>query len=313
MSAVLVRTTRHRFLVVVLSPVIGLAMNLVRSLFLTLLANAGVSIEGRWHDLTGASILVVTTLLVAALGVALRRREKAPPEGREDALAPVPGRSPLPGLSAACLLLAAATAGVLAFAARGSGEPSARELDLGRLFPDPLPGWTAETTPHLDENSAILETRDLVERVYSTGKGPNVTYLTLYLAYWRPGEAAVSLVDAHTPDACWPGTGWEARPVPSDRETLAVGGRELAPAECRLFAHDAYQTHVWFWHLYGGRPLTYVDPHSAVRLLRLAWKYGFGQAKDQLFVRVSSNKPWEEVAAQATLRQFMENLKPLGL
>jgi len=67
LSAVLVRKPWHRALVIALSPAIGLAMNFLRSLLLTLLANSGVSIEGRWHDITGSSIIVGTTLLVAAL------------------------------------------------------------------------------------------------------------------------------------------------------------------------------------------------------------------------------------------------------
>jgi hypothetical protein len=102
-------------------------------------------------------------------------------------------------------------------------------------------------------------------------------------------------------------------PLPSGRQALGVGGRVLAPAECRLFSHGTFETRVWFWHLYGGRPLTFVDPYSAVRLLGLAWRYGFGHAEDQLFVRVSSDRPWQEIASQPVLRQFFENLKPLGL
>ncbi|HEY4988423.1 MAG TPA: hypothetical protein VII09_01375, partial [Opitutaceae bacterium] len=70
---------------------------------------------------------------------------------------------------------------------------------------------------------------------------------------------------------------------------------------------------VWFWHLYGGRPIAFVDPYSAARLLRLAWHYGFGPPEDQLFVRVSSNRPWQEIASEPALQQFFVNLTPLGL
>jgi len=120
-------------------------------------------------------------------------------------------------------------------------------------------------------------------------------------------------VDAHTPDACWPGTGWQAEPVPSERSVLDVGDRALAPAECRLFAHNGFETHVWFWHLYGGRPLTFVDPYSATRLLKIAWRFGFSRPEDQLFVRISSDRPWQEIASEPAVRQLFENLKPLGL
>jgi hypothetical protein len=288
-------------------------MNFVRSLLLTLLANAGVDIEGRWHDLTGASILVVTTILVSAFALRLHRREPAPLAGRlEDRPAPT-GRSPLQGMLAAGLLLAAGAVGSLALAGGPPKTASSPAPDLAALLPAPPPGWTAQTTPNLEQFSEILQTHALVERVYSAGSAPESARLTLYLAYWRPGEAPVSLVDTHTPDACWPGTGWTLVPVPSERASLGIGERVLAPAECRLFERSRFETLVWFWHLYGGRPITYVDPHSAARLLRLAWRYGFGQPRDQLFVRVSSNRPWQEIASQPTLRQFFANLEPLGL
>jgi len=313
LSAVAVRRPSHRALVVALSPVIGLAMNFLRSLLLTLLANAGVGIDGRWHDLTGSSIIVGTTLLVAALAFRLRRREKPPAPGPAGA-SPVPaGRSPLLVAVAAGLLLAAAAVGVLTAHSPPPRAESGRAPDLAALLPAPPPGWTARTTPDLDAYSGALRTHDLVERVYSDGPGLESAHLTLYLAYWRPGQAPVSLVDAHTPDACWPGTGWEPEPVPASRAALEVAGRRLAPAECRLFAHDSFETRVWFWHLYGGRPIAFVDPYSAPRLLALAWRYGFGPPEDQLFVRVSSNRPWREVASQPALRQFLENLRPLGL
>ncbi|HXN34742.1 MAG TPA: exosortase/archaeosortase family protein [Opitutaceae bacterium] len=313
LSALLVRRPWHRALVIVLSPVIGLAMNFLRSLLLTLLANAGVSIEGRWHDLTGASILAGTTLLVTALALWLHRRE--PPQAACPAeTAPgISGHSPLQAMVAATLLVAAGAAGFVVASSRPVDAGPGRAPDLAALLPDPPPGWTAQTTPDMDQFSGVLHTHALVERVYSAGSSPDSAHLTLYLAYWRPGQASVSMVDAHTPDACWPGTGWESEPVPIEHAVLAIGGRTLATAECRLFAHGRFRTNVWFWHLYGGRPLNFVDPYSAARLIGTTWRYGFGRAEDQLFVRVSSDRPWEEIASQPALRQFISNLKPLGL
>jgi exosortase len=313
LSGVLVRRPGNRALVMLLSPAVGLAMNFIRSLLLTLLANAGVDIGGRWHDLTGASIIVATTILVAFLAFRLRRRE-APATRGPDEGPPVPvSGSPLLGMVAAALLIAGGLGGVLASATQSSRAPLGPVPDLAALLPEAPPGWIARSTPDLEQYSGTLHTHALVERVYSAGPTLESTRITLYLAYWSPGQAPVSLVDAHTPDACWPGTGWDSKPVPKDREALEVDGRLLAPAECRLFEHDAFETRVWYWHLYGGRPLVFVDPYSATRLLELAWRYGFGEAKDQLFVRVSSNRPWEEIASQPALRQFFARLKPLGL
>ncbi len=313
LSAVLVRRPGHRALLIALSPAIALAMNFLRSLLLTLLANGGVAIEGRWHDLTGSSIIVGTTLLVGALGFRLHRREPRAAAGPGGAARPSMEASSLQRALAAGLLTAVAAAALLAACNPRQGAASAVAPDLDALLPPPPPGWTATTTPDLDAYSPVLGTHALVERVYSAGPAQGGAHLTLYLAYWRPGQASVSMVDAHTPDACWPGTGWVPEPLPGVRAVLDIGGRPLPPAECRLFARYNLETRVWFWHLYGGRPLTFVDPYSVPRLLGLAWRYGFAPPEDQLFVRVSSDRPWQEVASQPALRQFFEKLKPLGL
>jgi exosortase/archaeosortase family protein len=304
---------RHRVLVVLVSPAIGLAMNFVRSLLLTLLANRGVDIAGRWHDLTGASIIVGTTILVSAFACWLHRREGPAPTGTTDDAPPSRGPAALSGLVAATLVLVLATAALLTLGHPAARSPGPAAPNLAALLPAAPAGWTVSPAVDLDAFSDVLQTHDLVERVYSAGPGPDDAHLTLYLAYWRPGQASVSLVDLHTPDACWPGAGWEAAAVPRERVALPVADQILPPAECRLFALQGFRTNVWYWHLYGGRPLEIVDPRSATRLLRLAWRYGFGRADDQLFVRVSSNRPWEEIASQPALRQFFVNLQPLGL
>jgi exosortase len=313
LSAVLVRKPWHRLLVIAVSPAIGLAMNFLRSLLLTLLVNRGIRIEGRWHDLTGASIIIVATLLVTAFAFWLHRREPEPVEGPAAAAAVATGRSPLLGMVTATLLIATGTADALAMASHPLGRATIPVANLAVLLPGASPGWTAQRMPDLDQYSAILQTHSLVEQSYATGTAPGSARITLYLAYWRPGEAPVSLVDAHTPDACWPGTGWEPKALPRDRSPLRVGKRIVAPAECRLFVHNNLETRVWFWHLYGGRPIAFVDPYSAVRLLGLSLRYGVGPAEDQLFVRISSNRPWQEISMQPFIRDFFANLKPLGL
>jgi exosortase len=312
LSALLVRRPGNRILLIVLSPLIGLAMNFLRSLLLTLIANSGVKIEGPWHDITGGSILVATTVLVAALGLWLHRRESELGDSEGHAPAAPAGFSLLQAIVGLGLVSALVTGGLFVVGSRPSRTQSRPAPDLSSLLPEAPPGWISRDS-EMSQYSDILHTHTLVERVYSAGSAVDSPHLTLYLAYWRPGEAAVSLVDAHTPDACWPGTGWEAEPVPNERASLGIDGRSLATAECRMFARDRFMTYVWFWHLHGGRPITYVDPYSAIRLLGLAWRYGFSPAQDQLFVRVSSNRPWREIAAQPTLRKFFENLEPLGL
>ena len=313
LSALLVRRPKSRAVIILVSPVIGLAMNFFRSLFLTLLANSGVNIEGRWHDWTGTCILMGTTLLVAALALGLQRLEGVPPSGEGDGTPSGGARSPLHGILSIALIGIVIVTGLFLLAAQPFRPDSYSEPDLPALLPAPPPGWTAQTTLDLDQYSEVLRTRTLVERVYSSGPMLKDAHVTLYLAYWRPGQAPVSLVDSHTPDACWPGTGWEPDPEPNAHPSLGIAGRTLPPAESRLFRHGSFGTHVWYWHLYGGRALNIVDPYSVTRILKLSLRYGFGHPEDQMFVRISSNQPWDEIASQAVVRQFVANLKSFGL
>jgi hypothetical protein len=102
-------------------------------------------------------------------------------------------------------------------------------------------------------------------------------------------------------------------PTPDQRARLVVGGRPLAEAEHRLFEADQRPQHVWFWHLYDGTPIAYRDPYSAVELLRIALRYGFRREGDQMFVRVSSNRPWAQIGREPLLAEFFARSRSLGL
>jgi len=126
------------------------------------------------------------------------------------------------------------------------------------------------------------------------------------------GRSSLSSVADHTPDACWPAAGWTAAPDPEKRSIPLVGAGTLAPAEYRVFSSAARPQQVWFWHLFGGRPATFADPCNLVERFGLAWRYGFRRDGDQLFVRVSSNRPWTEFAAQPFLAETFTRLQSLG-
>jgi hypothetical protein len=93
----------------------------------------------------------------------------------------------------------------------------------------------------------------------------------------------------------------------------SIDGRPLADAQARFFRNQGARQYVWFWHLYDGRPIPYTDPYSVRRLLGIALKYGFRHEGDQLFVRVSSNRPWSVIQNDGPVREFFERVRPLGL
>ena len=149
--------------------------------------------------------------------------------------------------------------------------------------------------------------------MYVRGRGVDQVQITFNLAYWQPGQASVTLVAAHTPDACWPGAGWQERATPNPHLGLQAGDRQLAPAEARLFTYAHYPQYVWFWHLYDGRSIPYQNPYSLRELASIAWHYGFRRGGDQMFISVASNLPWPAIAHEPLVRDFFAHTLPLGL
>jgi hypothetical protein len=186
---------------------------------------------------------------------------------------------------------------------------------LAALLPVRAAGWEVLTPTDLYRFSDVLQTTHLMERTYLRNTGPGqFTQLTVYVAYWAPGQASVSQVASHTPDACWPGSGWIAQPTTADLETPTVTGLLISPAERRIFKNSAgFPQNVWFWHIHDGHVISYRDPYSVPALLEISLQYGFRRPGDQFFVRLSSNKPWREIQEEPVVREIMANLTRIGL
>ncbi len=312
-SATLVRRPAARAWIIGLAAPLALGMNFLRSLCLTLLANRRVDIAGTWHDVTGFAVLGLTAAMLGSLAVLLERGDRQahsipvlnPPANRGAGLQWV-----LTGGFAAAALLAV----FFVMNTRPSPRVSTPAPDLPSLLPDAPAGWQMRSTD-LFEFRGTLQTEHLAQRTYfraASGDRPP-TEILIYIAYWHPGQAPVSLVASHTPDACWPGSGWTPLPIRQPRAALATADRQLPEAEYRVFASGQGPHHVWFWHLHDGQPISYRDPYSAIELLRIAWKFGFRRDGDQLFARISSNRPWAEIGDESLLRNFFAHTRPLGL
>lgn len=311
LSAVLLRRPLARAALVVLAPLLALLMNYFRSLILTLIANARGDIGSGWHFGTGLAITGVTTALLAWAAVALRGRGKR--EGPPPAAAAALRRPRNQGALALALGLLAVLLVVLALARRPFGPPGAGAPDLEALFSQAPEGWQVSEGGDLGQFSAVLQTPYLIRRTYASRDVRGPVFVSIYAAYWLPNQASASLVSIHTPDLCWAGSGFSAEPLRATRSALPVDGRTLPPAECRLFSKEGSFTRVWFWHLFAGRLLIQESPFSVQGLLRLALSYDLRRGGDQLFVVVSSNRPWDDVASNPALREFFARTAPMGL
>jgi exosortase len=312
-SATLVRRPWARVFLILLAPPIAFGMNIVRSLGLTLLANAGVDIAGNWHDFTGFAVLGVTALILGALALWLEEPDKgadAPPPPA------TPAGQPRPWGVMTAYALAIMLIGFFVVNTHGPTRETSTPPDLQTILPSAPAGWDIVHTEDLYRFTSILETENLVQRTYvrrSNASDPHPLQITIYLAYWSPGQTPVSRVASHTPDACWPGGGWTSQPVVPADSPFVAGPVELPAPEYRTFTNSTFLQHVWYWHLYDGRSITQNDPRSAVTLLKLAWKYGFRTAGEQMFVRVSSNRPWAEIREEPLLTGILARLEPFGL
>jgi exosortase len=313
-SATLVRRPWARAVIIALAAPLALVMNFFRSLALTLLAHGGIDISGAWHDVTGFAVLGVTAALLGGLALLLERRPApAPASPLPPSAPPAPSRSASFLPLAATLVLSLALIGFFVRNTRPASRTDAPVPNLLAVLPAAAAGWRVDTSRDLYQFSDALKTEFLAQRTYigQTAAGP--TDVTIYLAYWRAGQSTVSSVAAHTPDACWPGSGWAIVPQPVSTATPVVAGRTLAPAEYRFFQANTRAQHVWFWHLFDGRPIAFQDPYSTRELLSIALRYGFRRDGDQLFVRISSNRPWSAIADEPFLRACFAGLQPLGL
>ncbi len=311
-SGFLLRRPGARAAVIALAVPLALGMNFVRSLVLTLLANDGVDISGAWHDATGYGILGVTAAVLGGLALLLSRGESEPPVPAMAPPAALP-RRPVTALATG-LGLTAALVGFFLYHAGATAQEDHPAPDVEALLPTAHAGWQVATDNDLHRFADELRTDRFVQRAYlrrPPGRPP--VDFTVYIAYWLPGQASVSEVATHTPDACWPGGGWLPVPVRDTQARITAANNALATAEYREFQLQNFRQNVWYWHVYDRQPIPYLDPLSPRNLLEIALRYGFRREGDQMFVRFSSTRPWSELAEEPLVQEIVNRLRPLGL
>lgn len=195
---------------------------------------------------------------------------------------------------------------------------------LAELLPSIVEGWQMKTLDVADSAemrntvARILRFDDVLYRSYRRG-GVEVQ---VYVAYWKPGSVPYGQAGVHTPDTCWVVNGWTMADRTNAR-VLSCGTETLKPGEWRRFRLQNADLHVVFWHLVGDRVHTYEqsgwrDGLTGVlermpNLFHDIRRYGFNLEQEQLFVRVSSNAPIEQLLADPTFVELMHSLRPLGL
>lgn len=191
-----------------------------------------------------------------------------------------------------------------------------KEGELEELVSKSLPGWSVEklalgqTEEVVNAVESQLRFDDVISRIYRNGD----TQVGVYIAYWKPGKMPVRLVGVHTPDTCWIQNGWTCTKRESNIER-AIVGENLKPAEYGIYETEHHLQHVLFWHLVGSRVHTYEQQgmHSLTAAWEDIFRYGLNQRQEQFFIRISSNRPFDEFWNDRGFRELMQDIADLGL
>ncbi len=213
----------------------------------------------------------------------------------------------------------------LVFALLVPEVPRTLDRPLEDLLPQRIAGWHSahvplSQTPEGEERVLnVLDLDDVFCRQYTKGD----TEIMVYAAYWFPGSEPYSSVAIHNPDSCWVIAGWEVLERESNR-SLELAGVPLKEHEWGIYRKGGHETHVIFWHLLGGEPNKYIKnmiwTSSGIDSFKRQFYFiynmyqmGFDLGQDQLFVRISSNKPFAEVEASGELGEILSAIESLGL
>lgn len=195
-----------------------------------------------------------------------------------------------------------------------------KHIALAQRLPATLPGWIVVDDPlgpsEASSQSALrtLNLDDYVLRRYQRG----ATWFSVYSAYWSPGKMPTRLVASHTPDRCWTENGMRCVEM-KFRQPYSVANKQLLPAEYRAFltATGEQKTYVVYWHLVDGQLYDYGERFNAIPHPWLWWKDTVAQAvygsREQLFLRVTSNLPIEELLRDGDFRAVLSTVADWGL
>jgi hypothetical protein len=203
----------------------------------------------------------------------------------------------------------------------------ARTVDgsLEELLPEHIPGWQSthvplSQTPEGEERVLnVLDLDDVFSRQYTKGD----TEVMVYVAYWFPGSEPYSSVAIHNPDSCWVIAGWDVKERLSGQKG-ELAGCSLKQHEWGIYEKNGLDTYVMFWHLLGGEPNEHIEKmvwtQSGVDSFKRQFYFifnmfqmGLDLGRDQLFVRLSSNKPFEELQDDPNFKRIIDHLRVVGI
>lgn len=222
---------------------------------------------------------------------------------------------------AALLLIGAVGLQFLSVRNLSSGDQrSLRATDwLDSRVPGNLVGWSGKDVSlgasefMKGQVEEILNFDDCSYRIYSRGSAR----LGVYVAYWKQDRMPVSRVASHTPDRCWTDNGWSCEAMRFD-ERWTVSGEKLQPGQWRIFKSPRGDTeYVVFWHLIGDKTFDFGDRFThftdPTKWVRDTIAYATLGSAEQYFIRLTSDRPFDELNNDPGFQEILRALGKLGL
>jgi hypothetical protein len=202
----------------------------------------------------------------------------------------------------------------------GDRATVAKPVKLALALPAKLPGWQGRDEPlgpseFLQGSVAqSLNFDDYVFRVFEVGN----RRIGVYVAYWSPGRMPINKVASHTPDRCWTENGWQCVQARFQTRLASASGLALRAGQEREFlSPQGSREHVIYWHLVGNKLYDYGERLNArpsvVKWWRDTVRYAFSGGEAQYFIRLTSDRPFEELAGDPGWEELIGAIAKLGL
>lgn len=193
---------------------------------------------------------------------------------------------------------------------------------LSRLSPAAPKGWIMKESPLASTELMVgetLRTLNLTDYFYRTYSHEGME-VRIYVAYWSAGQLDPREVWAHQPDHCWTANGGIILERDDSRILAARGVDQSCPALFRVFQFPTGREEVVFWHLIGGHvsgfDWTDRSPMGSRwrHLLDSLHQNSFGFApKEQLVVRISTNRSIDALLQSRLWPPMVDSLRPTGI
>jgi hypothetical protein len=205
---------------------------------------------------------------------------------------------------------------------------------LATAVPENVPGWVSKTIKLSNTEVGddlvreVLKFDQYTYRAYANRKN----WVTVYVAYWKPGKVTTTDAGVHNPDSCWVNAGCE-RITRVHNKTITIAGKKLKPLEYGEYLSPVFNSpptgrvlhRVLFWHLVGGEINSYENQKTGFRsglfgrldrlplFLKDIRKYGLNQRREQMFIRLEIPRPIDELENDRDFANLLEALRPLGI